>query len=260
MFDIIIYPIGQLFYFIYDAVAVDVGVVSAYAITIILATIVLKIMMYPLSRKQMKASEKMGALQPELMKLKEKYKDDKDMLNLKTMEFYKESKLNPLGGFLPILIQMPIIIAFYSVIRSPLTYIFKDPEVYLNVSRSFLWISDLGATSNYVFENGVVNGLNMGMSLPLIGSAIPVLAIIAAMTTYLSSMQMNNASQDASLQKNMMSIMSVMIFIFALNMPSGLILYWIVSNIMQIVQNYVYKIKIRKIPRNLKRVIEICFN
>jgi len=137
MLDVIIYPIGKLFCIIYSYVSIDIGVVSTYAITIILTTILLKIMTYPLNRKQMKSAQKMERLQPKLIKLKEEYEDDKEMLNVKMMKFYKENNFNPLSGFLPILIQMPLIIAFYNVIRDPLTYIFKDPEIYMNIDKSF---------------------------------------------------------------------------------------------------------------------------
>ena len=244
MFDIIIYPIGQLFYFIYKIISIDIGVAAAYSVTIILTTILLKIMIYPLNYKQTKSLQRMEKIQPKLEELKEEYKNDKDMLNIKMMELYKENKFNPLSGFLPILIQMPIIIAFYNVIRDPLTYVFKDPKVYMNIDKSFFWIKDLGITSNFIFQDGMVNGLNLGINLPIFGSAFPVLALIAAITTYLSSQQVKNVNKDNSLQQNMLIVMPVMIFIFALNMPAGLILYWIVSNIMQIVLKYAEKIKI----------------
>jgi|LGVF01.1.fsa_nt_gb YidC/Oxa1 family membrane protein insertase len=260
MFDVIIYPIGGLFYFIYGYVAVNIDVVSAYAVTIILTTILLKIMIYPLNRKQMKSAQQMERLQPKLMKLKEEYEDDKEMLNVKMMEFYKENNFNPLSGFLPIIIQMPLIIAFYNVIRDPLTYIFKDPEVYMNIDKSFFWIKDLGVKSNFIFQDGIINGLNLGISLPLIGNTIPVLALIAAITTYFSSQQVTKVNDGNSLQKNMMLMMPVMIFLFALNMPAGLTLYWIISNMMQIVQKYIDRIEIDGLFSGFKRIMKICFS
>ncbi len=260
MFDVIIYPIGGLFYFIYGYVAVNIDVVSAYAVTIILTTILLKIMIYPLNRKQMKSAQQMERLQPKLMKLKEEYEDDKEMLNVKMMEFYKENNFNPLSGFLPIIIQMPLIIAFYKLIRDPLTYIFKDPEVYMNIDKSFFWIKDLGVKSNFIFQDGIINGLNLGISLPLIGNTIPVLALIAAITTYFSSQQVTKVNDGNSLQKNMMLMMPVMIFLFALNMPAGLTLYWIISNMMQIVQKYIDRIEIDGLFSGFKRIMKICFS
>ncbi len=260
MFDVIIYPIGELFYFIYSYVSSDISLISAYAVTIIVTTILLKIMMYPLNRKQMKSAQKMEKLQPKLMELKEEYKDDKEMLNIKMMEFYKENKFNPLGGFLPILIQMPLIIAFYNVIRDPMTYIFKDPEVYMNIDKSFFWIKDLGVKSDFIFQGGIVNGLNLGISLPLIGNAIPILALIAAITTYFSSQQVTKDNDGNSFQKNMMMMMPIMIFLFALNMPAGLTLYWIISNIMQIIQKYIDRIEIEDIFVGFKKMMKIVIN
>ena len=155
---------------------------------------------------------------------------------------------------------MPIVIAFYNVIRDPLTYIFKDPEIYMNIDKSFLWISDLSVASNFIFQDGIANGLNLGMSIPLIGSVIPVLALIAAITTYISSPRITNANEGNFLQQNMMIVMPTMIFVFALNMPAGLTLYWIVSNILQIVQKYVDKIKINQLFGNFKRIMKVCFS
>ena len=182
------------------------------------------------------------------------------MLNIKTMELYKESKFNPLSGFLPMLIQMPIIIAFYNVIRDPLTYIFKNPEVYMNIDKSFLWIRDLGVTSNFIFQDGMVNGLSFGIGLSLIGSAFPVLAVIAAITTYFSSQQIKSTNEGNSLQKNMMLLMPIMIFVFALNMPVGLTLYWIISNIMQIAQKYFEKFKINTLVSGYRRISKKCLS
>lgn len=102
--------------------------------------------------------------------------------------------------------------------------------------------------------------MNLGISLPLIGTTIPVLALIAAITTYFSSQQVTNAKDENSIQKNMMMIMPVMIFLFALSMPAGLTLYWIISNMMQIVQRYVDRIEMEGILSGFKRIMKICIS
>jgi len=255
MLDFITYPIGSLIHYIYEIViTLSIEFISPYALTIILATILLKLAMYPINLKQFQSSEKMNEIQPKIKVLQEKYNDAPELLNTKMMALYKENNFNPLTGFLPILIQMPIIIAFYNVMRDPLLYIFKDPNVYTKIDKSFLWIKDLSLTANHISEAGSVNGFDFGISLPVVGSAIPVLAIVAAITTYLSSKvsSQKNDSVNATMNTVLM-IMPIMILVFALNMPSGLVLYWIIGNVFQIIQQYLFKIDIRSLFINLSR-------
>ena len=111
------------------------------------------------------------------------------------------------------------------------------------INKSFLWIKDLGFAENHMFENGLLNGLSMGgMSFPFIGDALPVLAIITGITTYLSTKMTSQPSmneQQASTQKTMNMMMPVMIFVFSIQFPAGLALYWVVSNLFQFAQQYI---------------------
>lgn len=246
MLDFIAIPMGWLMRVIYNIVApLDTKYLSAYAISIILATIVVKLLMLPLTLKQTKSMKVMQDMAPRVKELQDKYGKDPQTLQRKQMELYKEANYNPLSGCLPMLIQLPLIMAFFYVIQQPVKYVFGGEQAAFDlINKSFLWINDLGFTAGHVFEGGVVNGLNMGFSLPFIGSALPILAGISAYTTYLTSkMSMNTQmatmnEQQKSTQNMMTMMMPIMIFVMSIGFPSGLVLYWVVGNIFQLVQQW----------------------
>ncbi|WP_130805444.1 YidC/Oxa1 family membrane protein insertase [Senegalia massiliensis] len=222
--DIFARPLGKLVDFIYNFVAganLDFESFSAYAISIIIATIIVKLIILPLTLKQTKSMKNMQKIQPKMQELQKKYKNDKETLNMKTMELYKEYKVNPFGGCLPLLIQFPIIIGFFTVLREPVKYVFGSPEAYDAINKSFLWIENLKDTDLWI------------------------LPIVAALTTYFQSKMMmagqssnaDNAAQSS--QKMMTTIMPIMILFFARSVPAGLALYWVISNTFQIVQQFI---------------------
>ncbi len=255
--DFIAKPMGMLVKLLYNMVSgLDTEFVSAYAIAIILSTIIFKAIMLPLTVKQTKSMKKMQEMNPKIKELQEKYGKDPQTLQRKQMELYKEANYSPFSGCLPMLIQFPIIIAFFYVIREPVQFVFQDQAFFDSINKSFLWIKDLGFTENHVFvaadvakgvhENLVdmVNGLSMGgMALPFVGAAVPILAAVSALTTYLttkmtSSSQPSVNEQQQATQKSMNMMMPVMIFIFGIQFPAGLGLYWVVSNVFQLAQQY----------------------
>lgn len=246
MLDFIAVPIGMLVKLLYNMVlVVDTEILSAYAISIILSTIIFKLVLMPLTLKQTKSMKKMQELNPQIKELQEKYGKDPQTLQRKQMELYKEANYSPFTGCLPMLLQFPILIAFFYVLREPVKFIFQDQAYFDTINKTFLWISDLGFTENHVFSDGIVNGLSMGgIELPFIGAAVPILAVISGFTTYLTT-KMSSAGQPTvneqqqSTQKTMNMMMPIMIFIFSIQFPSGLALYWVVSNIFQAVQQYV---------------------
>ena len=177
--------------------------VGNFGVSIIVVTILIKIALLPLTLKQDKSMKEMKKIQPELEKIKEKYANDKQMLNIKTMELYKEHKVNPLGGCLPLLLQLPILFALFGVLRNGI--IPKD--------SSFLWLKLSVPDPFYVLP--VLNGAVSFFQQKLMGSAD-------------SNPQM----------KNMMYIFPIMMIMFSLKMPSGLQLYWLTSSILAVVQQY----------------------
>ena len=177
--------------------------VGNFGVSIIVVTILIKIALLPLTLKQDKSMKEMKKIQPELEKLKEKYANDKQMLNIKTMELYKEHKVNPLGGCLPLLLQLPILFALFGVLRNGI--IPKD--------SSFLWLKLSVPDPFYVLP--VLNGAVSFFQQKLMGSAD-------------SNPQM----------KNMMYIFPIMMIFISYRMPSGLQLYWLTSSILAVVQQY----------------------
>ena len=177
--------------------------VGNFGISIIIVTILIKIALLPLTLKQDKSMKEMKKLQPELEKIKKDYAHDKQMLNIKTMELYKEHKVNPLGGCLPLLLQLPILFALFGVLRNGI--IPKD--------SSFLWLKLSVPDPFYVLP--VLNGAVSFFQQKLMGSAD-------------SNPQM----------KNMMYIFPIMMIMFSVKMPSGLQLYWLTSSILAVVQQY----------------------
>ncbi|MBV1757855.1 MAG: YidC/Oxa1 family membrane protein insertase [Dethiosulfatibacter sp.] len=255
--QIIARPLGFIVKIIYDLLSVlDNPIISAYALSIIVASILLKLVLFPLTKKQTDSMKKMQELNPLLSQLKQKYKNDKETLNRKTMELYKENNVNPMGGCLPLLIQFPFLIGFFYVLREPVTYVFSGNQAtYDAINKSFIWIKDLGFAANAQVSEGVINGINLGTALPLIGQALPVLAILAGITTYIQTKmttagQSGGNEQQAATQNTMAIMMPFMIFFFALNFPAGLTLYWVVSNLFQIAQQYLAL-------HNGKRLLEV---
>jgi len=177
--------------------------VGNFGVSIIIVTILIKIMLLPLTLKQDKSMKEMKKLQPELEKIKEKYANDKQMLNIKTMELYKEHKVNPLGGCLPLLLQLPILFALFGVLRNGI--IPKD--------SSFLWLK---------------------LSVP---DPFYVLPVLNGAVSFLQQKLMGSADSNPQM-KNMMYIFPIMMIMFSLKMPSGLQLYWLTSSILAVVQQY----------------------
>lgn len=239
-------PMGALVYLVYNALSfLDTKYISAYAIAIIVSTILLKLVLLPLTLKQTNSMKSMQDINPKIKELQTKYKNDKETLSRKTMELYKEHNVNPMAGCLPLLIQFPVLIGFFYVLREPVLYMFKDQATFDAINKSFLWISDLGFASNHVFETGLVNGLSMGgLTIPMVGAALPILAAISGITTYLTTKmtqtsQVAGSDQAASTQKTMTMMMPIMIFVFSLQFPAGLALYWVIGNIFQLTQQMI---------------------
>ena len=177
--------------------------VGNFGVSIIIVTILIKIALLPLTLKQDKSMKEMKKIQPELEKLKEKYANDKQMLNIKTMELYKEHKVNPVGGCLPLLIQLPILIALFGVLRNGII-----PQ-----DSSFLWLKLSDKDPYYI--------------LPILNGAV----------SFFQQKLMGSADSNPQM-KNMMYIFPVMMIYISYRMPSGLQLYWLTSSILAVVQQY----------------------
>ncbi|MBR4720987.1 MAG: YidC/Oxa1 family membrane protein insertase [Clostridia bacterium] len=285
-------PLGFIIRMIYD-------LVQNYGLSIILFTIIVKLILMPLQAKSQKAMKKQQKIQPIIAELQKKYANDQQKLQAEMMKVYKENGVSMTGGCLPLLIQFPILIGLYSVIRRPITYIkginFADgavleqvktvlaqmtekfPEIVGKLStltpeqlhknyqiQLSTWADKLGLANEYGWH---INFKFLGLDLSGVPSAalsaisrgdfsdigtvllilIPVFAIL---TTWLSMRQSQKLTQNPnvkqndddpsqSMSKSMNMMMPIMTGFFTFSLPSGIGIYWIVSSIMQIVQQYV---------------------
>ncbi|HSG28171.1 MAG TPA: membrane protein insertase YidC [Candidatus Krumholzibacterium sp.] len=194
-----------------------------YGLIIIILSILTKVLFYRLTHKSFKSMKDMQKLQPRLKELQAKYKDDKEKLNKATMEMYKEAGVNPLGGCLPLLFQMPVFIALFNVLRN---------TIELRDAPFALWINDL-STPDVLFDFGV--------NLPILGSEFHLLPILMGVAMVVQSKMGASPTGDAgpASQTKMMQTMMPIVFTFVFyGMPSGLVLYWLINNILSIVQQY----------------------
>ena len=201
-------PLVQIFRLVFEGfynLTAGVGFAN-YGIAIILMTILVKALMYPLTAKQVRSMKAMQDLQPALKKLQKDYKNNPQLLQQKMAELYKEAGVNPLAGCLPLLIQMPILMGVYYCLYG---YSYSgDP--------TFLWLTSLSDTD------------------PLY-----VLPILSALTTYIQQKQtMANNGQDNQQMKIMSYMMPLFIGWISLNFPSGLVVYWVTMNLCQIAQQW----------------------
>ncbi len=195
-------------------------VIPNYGWVLIIFAILIKLILHPLTKKSYQSMSEMQYLQPKMQELREKYKNDPQRLNMEMMKLYKEHGVNPLGGCLPTLLQMPLLFALFIVFRS---------TIQLRGQPFILWITDLSQPDK----------LHLGVHLPLIGDTLHVLPILMAVTMiWQSKMTITDPKQ-----KSMMYIMPVfMLFIFY-SLPSGLNLYYTVFNLLSMVQTYMIKKK-----------------
>lgn len=175
------------------------AITNNWGLAIILLTIAVRAVMYPLTLRQSQGMEVMKRLQPKLQELQKKYQDRPEELQKRMLQLYKEHKYNPFSGCLPLVIQFPILIGLFNVLR---TYEF---------SSGFLWL-DLSAPDPYY-----------------------ILPILSAVTTYTQMMQ---TSTGDSSQRMMMILMPIFIGWISLSFPGGLVLYWVVSNLLGMLQQW----------------------
>ncbi len=191
-----------------------------YGLVIILFSILIKLLLHPLTKKSYQSMSEMQYIQPKMTEMREKYKDDPQRMNKEMMKLYKEHGVNPLGGCLPMLLQMPVLFSLFIVFRS---------TIQLRGKPFFLWINDLSSPDT----------LHLGFSLPFFGDSIHVLPIVMGITMiWQSKMSMTDPKQ-----KFMIYFMPLfMIFIFY-SLPSGLNLYYAVFNLLSMAQTHYIKKK-----------------
>ena len=211
--------LGKFFYFLYDIISAGIPNKNiSVGLTIILFTIVIRILLLPLSIKQTKASVKMSEIQPKAKALQDKYKNDPQRAQQELMKLYKEEGVSPMGGCLPMLIQFPILIALF--------YVFSTLDYQ---GASFLCVPNLSKPDPYY-----------------------ILPILSTITTYLSSkfMQPGGDSEVAKKTSSMNIGMAIFFGFMSLKFQAALVLYWVVNNLIQLVQTLALR------PKDKKKVVQ----
>ncbi len=209
-FDVLAKPMLFLLNFFYQYI-------GNYGIAIILLTCLIKGVFWPITHKGMKSMKNMQKLQPKVAKLKEKYKDDPAKMNQEMMAMYKTYKVNPIGGCLPMVLQIPFFFALYRVLMA---------AIELRHAPFMLWINDLSAPDR----------LMVGFDIPML-HGIPVLTLLMGVSMYLQQ-KMTPTTADPTQARIMQFLPVVFTFMF-INFASGLVLYWFVNNLLSILQQQV---------------------
>ncbi len=240
-------PLGSLLSIFY-------GFTKSYGFSIILLTVTVRLILFPLTAKQMRSMNAMARVQPQIKKMQAEYKDDRQKLNEEMMKFYKQEGINPAAGCLPLILQIPVFIGLFRVIRGlsssgPLSwlgihvaqpsYLSKDSEMYRSIVKS----------------GGRL--LSWGYDLAESASSTKNVAYIGLVVVYAASgwVQQNLATKrqpapvgQAAQMQQIMKIFPIFMGIFAYNMPAGLVLYWFASNLWTIGQQ---EILAKTIPRHV---------
>lgn len=201
-------PIGQVISWLLTKMYT---IIPNYGIVVILFAFLIKLLLNPLTVKTFESTRKMQSLAPEIQKLKEKYKNDPQKMSRAQMELYKNSGANPMGGCLPMLIQMPILVSVFSIFRSKIEF---------RGAPFFGWISDLSVPDT-LFEIG--------------GFPINILPVLMGSTMFIQQKMMAAPNADSQ-QKTMMYVMNVFFLFLFYRFPSGLNLYYFVFNLLSIIQ------------------------
>ena len=205
-------PMSYLLTWIYDFI-------GNYGLALLVFTILIKGVMYPLYAKQIKTTMNMSKMQPKIKEIQQKYAKDKALMNQKMAELYKEEGGSMYGGCLPMLIQMIVIMGLFALLRNPMNYISSDKMLFA-IHESFLWIPDLAQPDKWV--------------LPIIAGIATFLATYFSQTNQMSG---PNADQMKMMTKMMKYVFPVMLLLMARSYPAGLALYWSLNQIIQIFYN-----------------------
>ena len=197
------------------------GLLGNYGLTIIIFTIIIRLIILPLYAAQMRSSRQMMEVQPKIKEIQTMYAGNPQKMNEALQDLYDNNKIHPAMGCLPLLIQLPVIWGLFGLLNNPLQYLGEDSNMVIAVHQSFLWVSDLCQPDQ-----------------------IYLLPIIAGLATYVSmrftmAISANPQAAGGASMKVMRYFMPVMIGWLALTLPSGVSIYWIVSYIFQIFQTQI---------------------
>ena len=250
------------------------GFTHNYGVAIILLTIFIRLILYPLMQKQMVSMREMQKIQPLMKAVQEKYKNDKERLNKELMALYKEHKVNPMSGCLPLLIQMPILILLFQTLR---VFEYHIPNTKI-INGGFLWIADKVPEINAGLLTGkMIGGLAAAERLIPLGNIDPntmlpsgifnlqyigILPFLVAGSMYIQQKMTStggttgkDGGSTQQTQKMMTIMMPLFIGFMSFSLPSGLTLYWFTSTLLGIGQQYLTNKKMPAIDEIPKEVV-----
>lgn len=218
------------------------GVTHSYGLAIVLLTILVRIALYPLNQKQMKSMQQMQKIQPRLKVIQEKYADDKQKLNEEMMRLYKENNVNPASGCMPLLVQLPILILLFNVLR---TYDFTG-AAFFGVTLGTSTLAGLGQAVGIVADQqgvlGVMAVLTAAAKNPAglgnVGLYLPNLLLLIGISVLTWAQQKVSGAGNNPQMAAMNTIMPFFMAFICLSMPGGVMLYWGLSSLIGVLQQY----------------------
>lgn len=257
--------LGYIIRFFYDLVGQN------YFITILLFTLFTKVVLFPLAWIQIKSMEKMNKMSVKQKEIQDKYKNDKEKQTQELMNLYKENKVNPLSGCLPLIIQIPIILAMFYIVKQPLTYIVQTPQEEIKTyTQQLLNKEDVNekemqanelliAKEHNLINMQVIPGINLGDVPSNVFSkdenkkaspnslAIPILTfIVSFLLNKYSQKNTQQTPEQAEMQKTTNLMMPLMSAFFSYAMPLALGVYWLFGSMLQFVQQFIINKIVKK--------------
>ena len=264
MIDFIAGILGALIRLIYDVVGQN------YGLSIIIFTILTKILLFPITYKQSKAMDEMNKVAPLEKEIREKYKGNKEKMSEELMKVYEQHKINPMGGCLPLLIQIPIIFAMFYIVRQPLTYIVQMPteqmqeytQEYLGkeeVTENEMKANEIQIANKYELIDMNFIGINFGdvpsnvfsknaeEKVSYFTLIIPLLSFVfSLLQTKQSQKNSNLTDEQIQQQKTMNLMMPVLSAFIAYTMPLALGIYWLIGNVLQMLTQWIVNMILNK--------------
>ena len=257
--------LGYIIRFFYDLVGQN------YFITILLFTLFTKVVLFPLAWIQIKSMEKMNKMSVKQQEIQDKYKNDKEKQTQELMNLYKENKVNPLSGCLPLIIQIPIILAMFYIVKQPLTYIVQKQQEEIKIyTQQLLNKEDVNekemqanelliAKEHNLINMQVIPGINLGdvpsnvfskdenKKASPISLAIPILTfIVSFLLNKYSQKNTQQTPEQAEMQKTTNLMMPLMSAFFSYAMPLALGVYWLFGSMLQFVQQFIINKIVKK--------------
>lgn len=220
-FTVFYQPIFNLLVFLYDSIAFrDIG------LAIILITLIIRLILYPLSKKAIKSQRDLQSIQGEIESIKEKYKDDKEKMGPELMALYKEKKINPFGSCLPLIVQLPFLIAMYQVFFNEL----KDGATF-----------DAGSLYPFVSNPEFLNPIAFGF-IDFSEKSLILAVLAGAAQFWQSKMMMNKTKSNnptTAITNQMMYFMPIITVVIGASFPAGLTFYWLLTTLFSVAQQYI---------------------